>query len=739
MSAPDFAGLARELLARADELVPAWLPAGRRSGREWICGDLAGHPGRSTSINLDTGRWADFSGTVKGGDLISLYAAIFQVSQYEAALKLGAQPERSTLNWHGTPATPPPAVPAEPAPPGTELPSIRGMTGRWVYADATGSILLVVCRVDTPGGKSFCQFTWRGGAWKAKGVDGPRPLYRLPELLGRPTVPVVLVEGERTADAAQAALGAAYTVTTWPGGAQSWRRADFGPLAGRQVTIWPDADEPGAAAAQGIAGALVVTGATVSMVSTGTFPLGWDAADVPAAEVAGHIERAERVEAPPPAEVPRETVVDSEQIPLEAYAEEDPIGGRRVRPEQAAPTLATEWPPPNFATYGVDFDPSKIPLRRWLLGNRRSVGEVTIDAGPPGVNKSTLMLSDAVAIATGRKILADRVHETGGVIYLAGEDARRDVEARLAGILQFYEIEPAELNNRLRVVYLAEIDAVTYTLAEMAEDMATLNLRMLAWLRAVPDTIAVFIDPLMAWHRLMENSNEAVQILSTAMRAIAVQGNRHVGIDHHVTKVTMADPEGHVGNLASVRGAGSLIGSTRWAFTLARLNSETATAQGIQETDRARYRRLDPLKTSYGPDAEQMRLLQVQSVVIANGESVPVLVEQDMALVQGEAKERAAAIAHASERKLAEALTRMLAEERPRSANAAALWLITRAPEVVPGKKGATLSEFTVRQRLPGMIGMGIPTKYEGSFARIIIRAPTGNGRGSQIDFEESD
>ena len=447
---------------------------------------------------------------------------------------------------------------------------------------------------------------------------------------------------------------------------------------------------------------------------------------------------ADRLRALPPAPAPKEVPRGTEPPTWldEGPPPEDPHAPLDARGAAHAAESAPSWAAPHFATYGASFDPRKIPLRRWLLGNRRSVGEVTIDAGPPGVNKSTLMLSDAVAICTGRKILADPVHETGGVIYLAGEDARRDVEARLAGILQYYEIAPEELENRLRVVYLAEIDAVSYTLAEMAEDMATLNYQMLGWLRDLPDTIAVFIDPLMAWHRLMENSNEAVQLLSASMRAIAVQGHRHVGIDHHVTKVTMADPEGHVGNLASVRGAGSLIGSTRWAFTLARLNSETAAAQGIQDTDRARYRRLDPLKTSYGPDAEQMRLLQVESVTIANGESVPVLVEQDLDLVQGEAKERAAAIAQAAQRRLAEALTRMLAEERPRSANAAALWLITQAPDLVPAKRGGTLSEFTLRQRLPAMIGAGIPTKFEGRFARIVIRPAPGNGRGSQIDFE---
>ena len=314
----DFAALARELLAHADELVPAWLPSGKRSGREWVCGDLAGEPGRSTSVNLDTGRWADFAGAGKGGDLISLYAAIHGIKQIEAARRLGGKPETARPNGHANLG---PAAPAaEKAPSDADLPTMRGTTARWVYTDRAGSPLLVVCRIDTPGGKSFCQFTWRGGEWKAKGLDGPRPLYRLAELAARPTLPVLLVEGEKAADAAQAALGASHTVTTWPGGAKAWNRADFSPLTGRSVTIWPDADEPGLTAAQGIADLLLPIAASVAIVPTADFPPRWDAADVPPLEIWGHISMA----VPAPKEVPRETEpLDTEQIPIEAYADED--------------------------------------------------------------------------------------------------------------------------------------------------------------------------------------------------------------------------------------------------------------------------------------------------------------------------------------------------------------------------------------------------------------------------------
>ena len=34
-------------------------------------------------------------------------------------------------------------------------------------------------------------------------------------------------------------------VTTWPGGAEAFSLADWSPLAGRKVIIWPDADWAG--------------------------------------------------------------------------------------------------------------------------------------------------------------------------------------------------------------------------------------------------------------------------------------------------------------------------------------------------------------------------------------------------------------------------------------------------------------------------------------------------------------
>ncbi|MCX8133896.1 MAG: hypothetical protein N3D18_08020 [Roseococcus sp.] len=83
----DFAAINAAALARLPELVAQLLPGGRER-REWVCGDLTGRAGRSCKVNLVTGRWADFATGDKGGEPVSLAAAVWRCSQSEAARRL---------------------------------------------------------------------------------------------------------------------------------------------------------------------------------------------------------------------------------------------------------------------------------------------------------------------------------------------------------------------------------------------------------------------------------------------------------------------------------------------------------------------------------------------------------------------------------------------------------------------------------------------------------------------------
>ncbi|WP_026605656.1 hypothetical protein [Methylocapsa acidiphila] len=86
-----FARLASAALARADSILPRWLPDGRREGHEWVARNpmRADRRHGSFKVNLRTGKWGDFSSDDRGGDLISLAAFLFGLDQGEAARKVG--------------------------------------------------------------------------------------------------------------------------------------------------------------------------------------------------------------------------------------------------------------------------------------------------------------------------------------------------------------------------------------------------------------------------------------------------------------------------------------------------------------------------------------------------------------------------------------------------------------------------------------------------------------------------
>ena len=93
-----------------------------------------------------------------------------------------------------------------------------------------------------------------------------------------PDAPVLMVEGEKTADAAQGYFPD-HGVLTWNGGANAVAKADLSPLQGKKVTIWPDNDEPGFKAALSLAD-LLEGQADVSIVQPpDTLPEKWDLAD----------------------------------------------------------------------------------------------------------------------------------------------------------------------------------------------------------------------------------------------------------------------------------------------------------------------------------------------------------------------------------------------------------------------------------------------------------------------------
>lgn len=271
-------------------------------------------------------------------------------------------------------------VPAgAPAPPAEHFKLVKP-TARWTYTDAAGAVLGYVLRFDAgKGEKQFRPLTlWRpaaGGAveWRWESWPAPRPLYGLRRLAERPSAPMLVCEGEKAADAATRLLPG-FVVVTSPNGSKSARNADWSPLRGREVIVWPDADAAGLDYARAVSkGVEAVAAKSVAIISPpdGGAP-GWDAAD--AVADGWDTDRAAKL-------IASATSFDHKPAGKGASASEERPGGNRKRTPQRDTLIGITdgcdlWHDADrtaYATFGVNAHHEHWPVRSrefrmWLSG-----------------------------------------------------------------------------------------------------------------------------------------------------------------------------------------------------------------------------------------------------------------------------------------------------------------------------------------------------------------------------------
>jgi hypothetical protein len=289
-----FSELNARLLPSLPTLVSQWLPSGKRQADEWVALNPTRNDKKlgSFRINIHTGKWADFSTNDAGGDLVSLYAYLHGYTQKEAADRLAQNiGVEFTTNDNRRPQdsrqavtkTEVPAATCEPVPNTAGMPSTRHFKhgeakAVWQYRDQEGRTLGYICRYDTADGKEILPMTWVDGRWQWKSFPKPRPLYGLDRLAAAPEATVMLVEGEKAADAAQA-LFPQLAVLSWAGGAKAVKHADFSPLEGRRIILAPDNDQAGIDAMLDVAKAIPGTCNVRWCNPPADAEPGWDFAD----------------------------------------------------------------------------------------------------------------------------------------------------------------------------------------------------------------------------------------------------------------------------------------------------------------------------------------------------------------------------------------------------------------------------------------------------------------------------
>ncbi len=270
-------------------------------------------------------------------------------------------------------------------------------THKYAYRDALGQVTFIVARQDKENGKEIRPVIYTRnkttGAfqWLAKGLPAPRPLYGLDKLAKRADAPVILVEGEKTANAAAKQLSE-YVAVTWAGGAKGIQYCDFSALRGRDVTLWPDNDDAGKAAMASLVPILKQHGAKrIRQVQIpDSLPKKWDLAD------------------PIP-----------EGIDINAMLTNASEANTGLRSHVLTSSALSRL---------------NIPPREFIVEPFLPKASLSMIYAERGIGKTWLTLSLAVAVSHGDDFLAFPVSKARHVLYIDGEMALYDLKSRIIAL-----------------------------------------------------------------------------------------------------------------------------------------------------------------------------------------------------------------------------------------------------------------------------------------------------------------
>jgi hypothetical protein len=261
-------------------------------------------------------------------------------------------------------------------------------TEAYVYRNEAGEALFYVVRYDGPDGKTirpFCLIEGAGGVeWTSKAAPCLRVVFNLDKLVAEPGAPVLVVEGERTANAAAKILPN-YVVITSSGGANAAAKSDW-PLRDRRIDVWPDNDDAGRAYAEDVVRLATAAGAaSVRVVKLPDgLPEGWDLADA----------------------VPSDVDLDFERVLREAYSSNDATEDSTVASIDvvSATKTAASWDAPDLSVLGNGRRPAP-QFDVGLLGDRWGVWALERSAAasaPVDYVACALLASAAAAIGNSR-------------------------------------------------------------------------------------------------------------------------------------------------------------------------------------------------------------------------------------------------------------------------------------------------------------------------------------------------
>ena len=258
-------------------------------------------------------------------------------------------------------------------------------------------------------------------------------------------------------------------------------------------------------------------------------------------------------------------------------------------------------------------DPSKLAPRAWLYGHHLIRKYVSATIAPGGVGKSTLVVTDALAMASGRSLMGMQVHKQLRVWVWNGEDPADEMRRRVSAAMLWHDIQPAEIEGRL---FLDSGRDTPIKIGQASPNGAQIAMPVIeSLIGAIRDRkIDVLVaDPFVSLHALPENDNGAMDAAVKAFALVADRTGCAIDLVHHSRKLNGADAD-----IDAARGGSAIAGAVRAARALNVMSKDAAEGFGIEERDRRSFVRIDDAKANLAP-ASSARWFRLASQPLGNG------------------------------------------------------------------------------------------------------------------------
>jgi hypothetical protein len=242
-------------------------------------------------------------------------------------------------------------------------------------------------------------------------------------------------------------------------------------------------------------------------------------------------------------------------------------------------------------------DPSTFPTRQFLYSRHYIRKYVSATVSPGGAGKSSLVLVEALAMASGKSLLGVRPIQRLKVAYWNGEDPLEETERRICAAALHYGLTADDLEGWL---FLGSGRDAPLIIAEQQASGTTIikpNVDLVLTMAREDRLDVIIVDPFVSCHRVTENDNNAVDVVVKQWAMIGDRANVATELVHHTRK-----SNGNETTVEDGRGASSLLYAVRSARVLNVMTKEEAERAGV-DAHRS-YFRADVGKSNLAPPAE---------------------------------------------------------------------------------------------------------------------------------------